>query len=439
MDRDAFTTISYMFKFIHAADIHLDSAQTGLAAYEGAPVEACRGATRKAFQNVVQLAIDERAAFVVIAGDLYDGDWTDYNTGLFLVGQAARLRDHGIKIYIIRGNHDAANQMTKDLRLPDNARMLWSDRPETVFNDELNVAVHGQGFATRKVVDNLARGYPARKAGYFNLGILHTCLSGREGHERYAPCTIDDLRSRDYDYWALGHVHVHEVLSEGEPWIVFSGNTQGRHARETGPKGCVVATVGDDGRMTDATFRIVDAARWESCVIDVSGVGDVDDVLQMVESRLRTLSAECDRGSLLTRLTLRGPCRAHGGLVSRSTEVLNQIRGVALEASSGRTWIEKVVIQTAPAADPAVDDAALGEIEALLSELSLDEARRGNLFSSALGDFKRKHAIELNGLLDDSECETALLNQVGPLLRARLEQGSRPVADESGAASIADS
>ncbi len=415
-----------MFKFIHAADIHLDSAQKGLAAYEGAPVEACRGATRRAFANVVQLAIDEQAAFVVIAGDLYDGDWTDYNTGLFLVGQAARLRDHGIKVYAIRGNHDAANQMTKDLRLPDNVRLLSGDQPETVIDDELGVAIHGQSFATRKIVHNMAQGYPDRVAGCLNLGVLHTCLSGREGHESYAPCSIDDLRSRGYDYWALGHVHAHEILREGDPWIVFPGNTQGRHARETGPKGCMVAVVDDSRRIRAVRRHVVDVARWEACEIGVAGARDLDEILPIVESRLGLLLAECDRDTMVVRLVLRGACLAHYDLVARSTATLNEIRGVAVAASMGRIWIEKAIVNTTPpgASASAVDDGAIGEIDVFLDELIRDPLRRETFVDSSFDEVRRKLPQELAGLLTDPERHLGWLGQVGPLLRARLDPGT---------------
>ena len=56
-----------------------------------APVDRIRGATRKAFERLVDLALERRVDFVLIAGDLYDGDWRDYNTGLYLAGQLGRL------------------------------------------------------------------------------------------------------------------------------------------------------------------------------------------------------------------------------------------------------------------------------------------------------------------------------------------------------------
>ena len=185
-----------MFKFLHAADIHLDSPMLGLDRYEGAPVAECRGASRRALGNLVRLAVEERVAFVLIVGDLYDGDWPDYNTGLFFCDQMARLRDAGIKVYLIRGNHDAANRMTRDLRPLDNVLVLSDSRPQTVTLDDFGVALHGQSYPRSAVEENLARTYPAKIGGLVNIGLLHTGVEGREGHARYAPCG-DTERQRD--------------------------------------------------------------------------------------------------------------------------------------------------------------------------------------------------------------------------------------------------
>lgn len=144
------------FTFLHAADVHLDSPLLGLERYEGAPVEYVRGAARRAFQNLVQLALDEEADFLLIAGDLYDGDWRDSNTGLFFASQAARLKEAGIGVYLIRGNHDAASQITCQLRLPENVFDFSTREPETKVDDDLGVAIHGQGFHTQAVLDDLS-------------------------------------------------------------------------------------------------------------------------------------------------------------------------------------------------------------------------------------------------------------------------------------------
>ena len=122
-----------MFKFIHAADIHLDSPLVGLERYEGAPVERIRGATRQALENLVRLAIDERAGFLLIAGDFYDGNWRDYNTGLFLVKEMTKLKEAGVRVFIIAGNHDAESNLTRNLsNLPGNVKRFSTRSAQTV-------------------------------------------------------------------------------------------------------------------------------------------------------------------------------------------------------------------------------------------------------------------------------------------------------------------
>jgi DNA repair exonuclease SbcCD nuclease subunit len=130
-----------------------------------------------------------------------------------------KLESAGIDVFIVAGNHDAASQITKQLRLPDNVTLFSTNKPQTIVLDQLGVAVHGQGFAKREVTDDLSRAYPQASPNLFNIGILHTCLDGKPGHEPYAPCSLDGLRSKGYDYWALGHVHNREVISQ-DPWIL---------------------------------------------------------------------------------------------------------------------------------------------------------------------------------------------------------------------------
>jgi len=256
-----------MLRFIHAADIHLDSPLLKLEQYEGAPIEALRGATRQALQNLTQLAISESVDFVLISGDLYDGDWKDYNTGLYFIKQMAKLKDAKIKVFIVAGNHDAGSKMSKTLRLPDNVLMFPSDKPDTVRLENLGVAIHGQSFSTPAVKKDLSSAYPYAISGFFNIGMLHTGATGLEGHEPYAPCTIEGLKAKGYDYWALGHVHKRTILSEN-PMIVFPGNIQGRHILESGAKGCMLVSADDSVNME---FRPLDVIRWETVRIDSNG------------------------------------------------------------------------------------------------------------------------------------------------------------------------
>jgi predicted phosphodiesterase len=409
-----------MFKFLHAADIHLDSPLLGLNRYDGAPVDEFRVATRRALENLVALAVAERVAFVVIVGDLYDGDWPDYNTGLFFSAQMARLRDARIPVYLIRGNHDAANRMTKDLRPLDNVRLLSVQRPETVTLDDVGVALHGQGYETRAVLENLAVTYPKRVPGLFNIGLLHTGVDGREGHEPYAPCTLDDMRGHEYDYWALGHIHKREMLRPAGPLIAFPGNVQGRNVRESGPKGCLLVTVDDAGNVT-AEPRWLDVLRWDVCRVDAAGARDGDDLLARFRARLDTYLAGLDDRMLALRVEFHGGCPAHAGMASDWPYWSSEVRQTATEAGSGRVWVEKVVPRTAPPVAPLdpTADGPLVELELLLDELRGDDVQLKVLFDRELDDVRKKGPWLLEDL-DSPDRLRGLLDQVGPLLLSRL-------------------
>ncbi len=366
-------------RFLHAADVHLDSPLRGLERYEGAPVELIRGATRRAFENLVALALAESVDFVVLAGDIYDGDWRDYHTGLFFTAQMGRLHDSGIPVFLIAGNHDAASQITRALRPPPSLRALSTRAPETCILDDLGVAIHGQGFPTRAVTDDLTRAYPLADAALFNIGLLHTSLDGRPGHAPYAPCTLDGLRSRGYQYWALGHVHQHELIAV-DPYVVYPGNLQGRHIRETGPKGAVLVEV-RDAPVTALTPHALDVVRWALCPIDVSEARTLDQVLQLIEQSLwRALDAAEGR-PLAARLRLVGASPLHARLQAAREKLLNESRALVLAAGRGEVWIEKLMVETSPLGtrtDLGRED-ALGGLLRSIHAIELDAARLATL------------------------------------------------------------
>ncbi len=419
-------------KFLHAADIHLDSPLRRLDQYDGAPVEEIREATRRALQNMVGLAIEESVDFVVIAGDLYDGNWKEFRTGLYFVAQMVRLREHGIPVFVIAGNHDAANRMTRSLPLPDNVTLFDHRRPQTEILENLDAAVHGQSFATADVKKNLAAGYPAAVPGLFNIGLLHTSATGREGHERYAPCGLDDLRGKEYDYWALGHVHQREIVCQ-EPLAIFSGNLQGRHVGETGVKGCTLVTVDDQGRP-HAEARSVDVFRWALCRVDAAEAATPADLLDRFRRRLGETLAECDGLPSAVRVEIAGPCEAHRRLAASPRQWTAEVRAAAVDVSGGTAWIEKVKLRTSlpQALDPAAtSDGPLGELLEMIAELKSSPAAAQELIRNDIEALCKKLPTELaegsDALnLEQPEQLAQVLEEVEQLLMQELltQEGS---------------
>ena len=423
-------------KYIHAADIHLDSPLQGLERYEGAPVDLIRGATRRALENLVQLAIRERVDFVIIAGDLYDGDWRDFNTGMFFVRQMAKLRDAGIRVYLIAGNHDAASTMTRKLRLPANPEgdslMLSHERPETRRLDDLGVAIHGRSFANQSETKNMVPEYPAMVPHFFNVGLLHTSLNGSDEHDTYAPCTETDLRSKEYDYWALGHIHKRTLLpSEGNllkaPPMLYSGNTQGRHIRERGARGCLLITV-SEGHETEIEFRPLDVFRWEICQVQCSDAKNSDEVVERFREELQSVIERHNGLPLGIRVILEGATKAHQELTSQRAGVTAEIRSLATIVSDGQAWIEQVRLSTRYPRDQQVTEGGEGPLEELvkyLDELSNDSEAILQL-ADELKDLARKLPTELmqapEGLqLDQVDWLREVVQDLKPMLLERLK------------------
>ena len=397
-----------MFTFIHAADIHLDSPLRGLELAEDAPLDQIRGATRRAFDNLVELAIGEHVAFVLIAGDLYDDDWKDFNTGLFFNQRMVRLKEAGIKVFIVSGNHDAASQISKTLRLPDNVHLFSTRKPETLILEELEVAIHGQSFASRSVTEDLSGNFPRAVGKHFNIGLLHTALTGREGHAPYAPCTLDGLKAKGYHYWALGHVHQREVVNE-TPWIVFPGNIQGRHIRETGSKGCTLVTV-DGGEVTQIEHQPLDVLCWQRCLVDVSDCQNVDEVYEQTQACLEKALAAGDGRPVIARLELHGSSPVHQKLQAQGAYLSEEFRNLALDLGGQGLWLERVRFKTREQLDLETfmqSDEALGSLVKNLLELDLAA--------------KSPHDI-------DPEID-AFLNKLPPELRSG-EDPFDPTADE---------
>ena len=385
------------FKFLHAADIHLDSALHGLERYEGAPVAEIRSATRRAFDNLIELAIEEEVAFLLLAGDLYDGDWKDYNTGLYFIGRMARLREAGIRVFVVAGNHDAASLITRHLRLPDNVRMFSTRHPERIILDDLNTAVHGQGFAHRSVTEDLSRGYPQGDPQRFNIGLLHTCLDGKPGHEPYAPCSVAGLRSKGYHYWALGHVHSREEVCR-EPWILFPGNIQGRHIREAGAKGCTLVAV-ENGVVARVEHRDLDVMRWSLCEVDVSGSATVDEIYQQVRETLQSAADAAAGRPVAARLVLRGATSTHAALHADRQHWVQEYRALASALGGAGIWLEKVSLSTSAGigADQVIlRDDALGGLLRAVNALELDASTADRL-AAELSTLRHRLPAELLG------------------------------------------
>ena len=295
-------------KFIHCADVHLDTPLQGLAEYPGSPIKEIRNATRRAFEKVLDSAISESVDFLIIAGDLYDTGLKSFESALFFNKQMARLADAGIDVYLIYGNHDAASKLIKQLRPPKNVHVFRSTESHSFSNKQLRLAIHGQSFSTPEITEDLAVNYPAPVPDFFNIGVLHTNLGGISDHANYAPCSLQTLKSKGYQYWALGHVHNRQVLC-ADPYIVYPGNIQGRHGKEQGEKSCELVTVSDTGMISTGPVS-TSVVPWIETCIDASKCQNADEVYDKLRTALGGLVLQTKERATAVRLKISGTTEA---------------------------------------------------------------------------------------------------------------------------------
>ncbi len=416
-------------RFIHCADLHLDSPMRGLANYAGAPVEEMRTATRRSFSNVVDLALEREVDLMLISGDVFDKDWPDFNTGLFFANQLRRLVDAAVRVFVVSGNHDAVNKISRTVPLPKNVKWFEATEATTFVDETLGVAIHGQSFATDKMSDDLASRYPDAYAGLLNIGLLHTSLTGREGLEHYAPTSADRLTAKGYQYWALGHIHKRSIIRE-EPWIVFPGNIQGRHARELGPKGCVVvAGDAERGILSPPEFVATDVARWVHLTIDANNLTHLDDLATAVQREVQQSVLTAGNRPLAVRLSVNGRSLLHGALSKNPEQFRTNVCAWLNEASSGNAWLEKINSSLAAPMDLEVlakRDDPFGILLRRLNALGTNREAVDQIAASVLSELEQKIPVELRGELLGRELGTEALRLARERLLASLSMETPP-------------
>lgn len=331
------------FRFVHTADIHLDSPLRSLAMRNSELAELIGGSTRQALVGIVDLCLEERVDALIIAGDLYDGDQTSMKTARFLADQMRRLHEAGILVFKVRGNHDALSRITQEIVLPPSLK-LFGGRAETaeLRAGGLDVAIHGLSFSRPHAPESLLSKYGRPRPGVVNVGIMHTSLAGAAGHDPYAPCAVSDLHAWGFSYWALGHVHVRSEHREASA-IVMSGMPQGRDIGEAGPKTVSLVTVTDDHCIL-VEERLTSIAQFERVPVDLTDAETWPEIIDTIEREIAIARDATAAPHLVARLVLVGRTNLSWRM-RRDRDLLRNDVEHRLE-NCGRTWIDKVEVGT---------------------------------------------------------------------------------------------
>jgi DNA repair protein SbcD/Mre11 len=335
------------FRFIHTADLHLDSPLRSLALRSSELAELIGDATRQAFTSIVDVSIDEQVNALIIAGDLYDGDQTSMKTARFLASQMRRLHEAGITTFVIRGNHDALSRITQELILPPSVTVFGGrSHAIDISHNDLALSIHGLSFAKPHAPESLLDKYHRPAPDTVNIGIMHTSLAGAPGHDLYAPCKVSDLHGWGFAYWALGHVHA-RAQHDGERRVIMPGMPQGRDINESGEKTITLVTVNDDRSIT-VEERPTSIAQFERISVDLSSAKTWREAVDLIEHGVGVVRDRTRSAHLVGRIQLSGTTPLSWQLRRDRDLLLAETEQRA--ESLGKTWIEKIELATkAPA------------------------------------------------------------------------------------------
>ncbi|KRF43510.1 metallophosphoesterase family protein [Paenibacillus sp. Soil787] len=341
-------------RFMHAADLHLDSPFKGMSALPERVRERIRESTFEALKELVALAIQEQVDFVLISGDVYDVSDRSLRAQIRFQKALEQLAEQGIPTYIIHGNHDPEDGRAAKLDWPAAVHFFACDQVETINVEKPNrgiiAQIHGISYRNSAVTDNLAVKFRAGQENVCQIGLLHTNVDGDTGHDNYAPCSKQDLLEAGMNYWALGHVHTRNVLHQ-QPAIVYPGNLQGRSIRETGPRGCYIVEMSEVGRA-ELTFHALDQVRWFQERLSAAGIQTEQELKDRLGEQLERIRAEADGRDAVVRLVLEGRSAVHALL--RKGRALQELTAELREDEDERScfvWVESIEDRTASELD----------------------------------------------------------------------------------------
>jgi len=339
-----------VLRFIHTADLHLDSPFKGMRHFPKQQVNEIYESTFRSFDQIVNHCIEKKVDFLLIAGDVYDSHEQSLRAKIHLRKGLEKLDAVGIYTYIIHGNHDPLKEKENEIKWPNKVHFFSQKQVETIsfYRENIEIArILGRSYPKKSFMENIVKDFKRVDSNVFHIGLLHTNVDGQKGHDSYCPSRLQELIWGEMDYWALGHIHKRAVLHNQSPYIVYPGNTQGRHSLETGDKGCYYVEV-EDNEVKMIEWLSTASIRWESLDIDVSSIESASDLISMIETEVEEMLIQ-NQLPIIYRVNLKGRTPLHT-LLSEGYQQFELIDILNNELSNRQPWslIESIKVRTQP-------------------------------------------------------------------------------------------
>ncbi|MEW9669083.1 metallophosphoesterase [Ammoniphilus sp. 3BR4] len=378
-------------KFVHAADLHLDTPFVGLSQLPPLIREQIQESTFQSYQRLIDFCIEEQVDFLLLSGDIYNSSDRSLRAQLRFKEGLEKLASFGISSYVIHGNHDPLDGYRARLTWPEQVHFFGGEEVEAIPHRKQGrelARIYGISYLTNHVTDNLAKRFQREPHDSYAIGLLHANVEGMAAHGNYAPCTLEELQKTGMDYWALGHIHKRQVLRKGSPAIVYPGNLQARSFKETGEKGCYLVQVDSLGDFR-LTFQATDNIRWYDAAIDLGMCQTEQDFLEAMDEQMADWKQQAQGRSVIARLTVlvtKGLAQIFSkqGMMS---DLLERYR----EINSPFFWLQTIQLRTSSSS--LADDPFLMEMQGWIDRMKQDPELQRKLLQEAQGPLMYEHRL----------------------------------------------
>ncbi|MGN7300517.1 metallophosphoesterase family protein [Ferdinandcohnia sp. SAFN-114] len=174
--------------FLHIADLHLDSPFSGLTNLPTKVFKRVQESTFTSLSRLINIAIEQKVDFIIIAGDLFDGEDRSLRAQSRFRKEMERLREHGIEAFVTHGNHDHLSGNWPHFEWPSNVHVFQNENVEVIpylKNGETVANIYGFSYAKKAVLENKTKFYEKKDGATYHIGILHGSKEGESSHSRY--------------------------------------------------------------------------------------------------------------------------------------------------------------------------------------------------------------------------------------------------------------
>ncbi|MBQ8519488.1 MAG: DNA repair exonuclease [Agathobacter sp.] len=266
-------------KIIHCADLHLDSKMTANLSKEQAKER--KNEILRTFTRMVEYAKKNNVKAILIAGDLFD----TRNVSAMVRNTVRDVitQNPEIDFLYLKGNHDNDNFLSKLEEIPENLYLFGDSWTTYAYG---NVRITGLELNA----ENSLTAYNSLVLDHdtFNIVTMHGQLSGYRNKDKAEIISLDDLRNKNIDYLALGHIHgFHMDKMDSRGIYCYPGCLEGRGFDECEQKGFVVLDINMETLKANVNFVQMGYRTLYTLLVDVTGVATTQEAAMCIDKALQ--------------------------------------------------------------------------------------------------------------------------------------------------------